>query len=151
CECASASLLAVRPANSHEPRASWLTPIDDGNGHPGAVLALGARRQVLTRTGEILSLVPGFIPLSTRPYSGHGFLVRRLFWTFAPGAPGAGLLAMRVIAAAALAAAGIRGIPNPASVTSAALLAVNVGTGLLLLVGFWTPIAGLLVVLLEGG
>jgi putative oxidoreductase len=62
--------------------------------------------------------------------------LRRLFWTFAPGVPGGALLLMRIVSAAALASNGIS--------------ILQTGAGLLLLVGLWTPLAGLLVLILEG-
>jgi uncharacterized membrane protein YphA (DoxX/SURF4 family) len=76
--------------------------------------------------------------------------VRRLFWTFVPGVPGAGLLVMRVVAAAALASKAISDLSNQLPIGSVAVFVLQTGAGLLLLVGLWTPFAGLLVVVLEG-
>jgi uncharacterized membrane protein YphA (DoxX/SURF4 family) len=76
--------------------------------------------------------------------------VRRLFWTFVPGVPGAGLLAMRVVGAAALASKAIGDLSNQLEIGSVAAFVLHTGAGLLLLVGLWTPLAGLLVVVLEG-
>jgi uncharacterized membrane protein YphA (DoxX/SURF4 family) len=96
-----------------------------------------------------LSLAQGFIPcfngrtLETGP-------VRRLFWTFATGVPGAGLLVMRAVAAAALGFKAVTGLSDQFPMASAPIIAFQIGAGLLLLVGLWTPLAGLLVVVLEG-
>lgn len=76
--------------------------------------------------------------------------MRRLFWTFATGVPGAGLLVMRLVAAAALGVKGVSGLSDQFHIASAPIIALQVGAALLLLVGLWTPLAGLLVVVLEG-
>jgi uncharacterized membrane protein YphA (DoxX/SURF4 family) len=76
--------------------------------------------------------------------------LRRLFWTFAAGAPGAGLLVMRLVAAAALGFKAVSGISDQFQIASAPIVALQISAGLLLLVGLWTPLAGLLVVVLEG-
>jgi putative oxidoreductase len=73
--------------------------------------------------------------------------VRRLFFTFAHGPPGIGLLLIRVLAGAAVvvhAVTTLRGEPP----LGPALLAVFLsGLGLLLTVGLWTPVAGGLIAL----
>ena len=74
--------------------------------------------------------------------------MRRLFWTFATGVPGAGLLVMRVVAAAALAFSASNLAAQP-QVESATIAILQTGAGLLLLGGLWTPLAGLLAVALE--
>jgi putative oxidoreductase len=76
--------------------------------------------------------------------------VRRLFWTFAPGVPGAALLAMRVVTALALVSIGISKLSTQLGMGSATILILETGAGLLLLVGLWTPVAGLLVLAVEG-
>jgi len=76
--------------------------------------------------------------------------LRRLFWTFAPGVPGAALLVMRVVTAAALASKGISRLSTQLAMGSATFLILETGAGLLLLVGLWTPVAGQLVLVLEG-
>ena len=76
--------------------------------------------------------------------------MRRLFWTFATGVPGAALLVMRVVAAAAVGFKGVSSLSDQFHIASAAIIALQIGAGLLLLVGLWTPVAGLLVVVLEG-
>jgi uncharacterized membrane protein YphA (DoxX/SURF4 family) len=57
---------------------------------------------------------------------------------------------MRIVAAAALAATASTGVSTPLANGSAAILLLHIGAGLLLLVGLWTPVAGLLVAMLEG-
>jgi putative oxidoreductase len=73
-----------------------------------------------------------------------------LFWTFVPGVPGAALLVMRVVTAAALASKGISTLSTQLAMASATFLILQTGAGLLLLVGLWTPVAGLLVLVVEG-
>jgi len=64
--------------------------------------------------------------------------------------PAAGLFIMRVVAATALASNVISGLSAQLPIESATIFVLQTGAGLLLLVGLWTPLAGLLVVLLEG-
>jgi hypothetical protein len=75
--------------------------------------------------------------------------VRRLFSTFAHGAPGLGLLLLRVVAGIAVvfqAVMAVRSVP-PLGQT---LLYVLTGiAGLLMLVGLWTPLAGTLIAILA--
>ena len=56
---------------------------------------------------------------------------------------------MRVVAAAALAFKAASGLSDQFQIASAPIIALQIGAGLLLLVGLWTPLAGLLVVVLE--
>ena len=66
--------------------------------------------------------------------------MRRLFSTFASGAPGVGLLLLRAAAAASLAAPAVRmatGTPSDLGVVGSVLCAAD---GLLLAVGLWTPL-----------
>jgi hypothetical protein len=77
--------------------------------------------------------------------------VRRLYSTFAGGWPGIGLLVMRLVGGSALIArASLTLWSNPplnATITSAFLA----GSGVLLIPGLWTPIAGTLVALIAIG
>ena len=57
---------------------------------------------------------------------------------------------MRVVAAAALGFKAVSGLANQFHIASALIIALQASAGLLLLVGLWTPLAGLLVVVLEG-
>ena len=56
---------------------------------------------------------------------------------------------MRVVAAAALAANAINSFSNHLPVGSAAIAVLQMVAGLLLLGGLWTPLAGMLAVVLE--
>ena len=57
---------------------------------------------------------------------------------------------MRVVAAAALGFKAVSGLSNPIQIASTPIIALQIGAGLLLLVGLWTPLAGLLAVVIEG-
>jgi putative oxidoreductase len=74
--------------------------------------------------------------------------VRRLYSTFADGWPGAGLLAMRLVVGAVLFARASLQLSDPplqASLSFASLAA----PGLLLVIGLWTPLAGIAVAAIE--
>jgi hypothetical protein len=76
--------------------------------------------------------------------------MRRLYSTFAAGPPGAGLLLMRVVVGVTLvvgASSALRGDPT-LNLTALAPAGMAI-SGLLLISGLWTPIAGALVVLVE--
>jgi uncharacterized membrane protein YphA (DoxX/SURF4 family) len=66
--------------------------------------------------------------------------VRRLFFTYAEGWPGIALLLMRIAACAAL-------IASPDG--SVIWHGIRIISGILLLVGLWTPIAGALIVVTQ--
>ena len=57
---------------------------------------------------------------------------------------------MRVVAAAALGFKAVGGVSDQFRIGSAPIIALQIGAGLLLLVGLWTPLAGVLIVALEG-
>jgi hypothetical protein len=68
-------------------------------------------------------------------------VVRRLFSTFARGWPGVGLLLMRLVGGIACVVRAV--VPQPGAPSMAlAPAALAIGAGLLLIAGFWTPIAG---------
>jgi hypothetical protein len=75
--------------------------------------------------------------------------LRRLFSTFAGSWPGAGLLLMRaVVGSVVLVRAGAKlwaGGPLPTTLGSASLA----GSGVLLIAGLWTPLAGIVMAALE--
>ena len=73
--------------------------------------------------------------------------MRRLYSTFAPGAPGAGLLLMRVVAGGAIAVHAVTELAAGPPLLTAALETLAVGVGALLIAGLWTPIAGVLAVI----
>jgi hypothetical protein len=72
--------------------------------------------------------------------------LRRLFSTFARGWPGWGLLLLRLVAGLALITQGFTGRTGPIEPVIRATLAVI--TGILLIVGLWTPVSGSLAALL---
>jgi putative oxidoreductase len=76
-------------------------------------------------------------------------LLRRLFTTFARGWPGAGLLLMRIVSCAALIAQGLKILWGEPQIEALILNLAATGTGLLLLVGLWTPFGGAIVAFIE--
>ena len=75
-------------------------------------------------------------------------VVRRLYSSFAYGAPGLGLLLLRLAASTGLIAVGILPFRGDPPIVLAMLYLLMIGTGVLLLIGLWTPIAGTLLALL---
>jgi putative oxidoreductase len=75
--------------------------------------------------------------------------LRRLFSTFAHGWPGVGLLLMRLAVGISLIANGIQKLQTGQPLESAILDLLAVGDGALLVVGLWTPVAGLFVCVLA--
>jgi putative oxidoreductase len=75
--------------------------------------------------------------------------VQRLFSTFPEGWPGTGLVFLRAVVAIPLVRHGIAGLMTapPAAVVAFHLIAA--GAAALLLVGFWTPVAGVMVAVAE--
>jgi hypothetical protein len=71
--------------------------------------------------------------------------MRRLFSTFVRGWPGAGLLLMRLVAGAALVIDAVNSVLLEPPLGSTIQHVVAAGAGVLLFLGFWTPIAGALV------
>jgi uncharacterized membrane protein YphA (DoxX/SURF4 family) len=74
--------------------------------------------------------------------------VKRLFSTFAPGWPGAGLLLMRLVAGTSLIIHGVAKLEPLPATQSVVLPALATTVGVLLLAGLWTPVAGTLVAVL---
>jgi len=70
--------------------------------------------------------------------------LRRLFSTFATGLPGAGLLLMRLVAGTTLIVRAVMGLSGALAIGPAPLLVFQIGLGILLLAGLWTPVAGTL-------
>jgi putative oxidoreductase len=75
--------------------------------------------------------------------------MRRLFFTFARGLPGVGLLLLRLGTGVALMIDGVKTFQGEPPTETAILHALAAVAGLLLVAGLWTPIAGALVVVLE--
>ena len=68
--------------------------------------------------------------------------MRRLFSNFANGAPGLGLLLLRLAAGIGLVAQGVVKLSGAPPFASALLHILTMVVGLLLFAGLWTPIAG---------
>src|SRR5690349_18129475 len=73
--------------------------------------------------------------------------MRRLFSTFAHGAPGIGLLLIRVVAGTILIAHAVAMLTAGPDLASAVLYLLTGGIGTLLFIGLWTPVAGALTAL----
>jgi putative oxidoreductase len=76
----------------------------------------------------------------------HPLAVRRLFFTFAGGAPGIGLLIMRVVAGVGLCAYGATGM-FAVSLPEHVVRVLSIGLAILLFLGLWTPLVGTLMAL----
>ena len=75
--------------------------------------------------------------------------MRRLFSNFAGGAPGLGLLLLRLAAGIGLAAQAVLALRGAASFGPAVLHILTILVGLLLLIGLWTPLAGTMLAVLA--
>jgi putative oxidoreductase len=76
--------------------------------------------------------------------------VQRLFTSFAHGAPGAALLLMRIAASISLLLQAAAGFPSGAPPVPIGISVLTLATALLLLVGLWTPVAGVLAAIAAG-
>lgn len=74
--------------------------------------------------------------------------MQRLFSTFPGGLPGVGLALLRAAAAIPLLYAGLQTVASPSPVI---LEVVTGGAAILLLIGLWTPLAGVLIAVAELG
>lgn len=79
----------------------------------------------------------------------RGVSLQRLFSTFANGFPGIGLLLQRLITAAAIECSVVARFHGMLQNVSVALLLLDGGAALLLLVGLWTPVAGAVIACCE--
>ena len=75
--------------------------------------------------------------------------MQRLFSTFADGWPGLGLLLLRALVAVILVSSGIAHLGNASHFSVILPHLIGAVTGLLLLVGLWTPVVGALVAIVE--
>jgi putative oxidoreductase len=73
--------------------------------------------------------------------------VRRLYSTFAPGAPGIGLLLIRLVAGITTIVHGLDGLRSRPQFGSVLFDALCIGLGFLLVIGLWTPFVGALLAL----
>ena len=75
--------------------------------------------------------------------------MQRLFSTFPNSWPGRGLLLQRVVTATILFWFGFWHLREPLQFTVIIPYVIGAGAGVLLLVGFWTPISGTLIAVIE--
>lgn len=74
-------------------------------------------------------------------------VVRRLFSTFAPGAPGIGLLLLRLVCGLILVAHVITELQRTAGIFEVSFQVPTAALAVLLIAGLWTPVAGALAAL----
>ena len=75
--------------------------------------------------------------------------MQRLFSMFPNGWPGSGLLLLRLVSGILLINDGVSGLLEGPSWPGIIRLFLEIATGILLLVGLWTPMAGVLVIVVE--
>jgi len=75
--------------------------------------------------------------------------MQRLFTTFARGLPGTGLFILRLVTGIGLTVQAVAVLQAGLSIEACILQVLAASGGLLLLVGFWTPIAGTLAAVFE--
>ena len=83
------------------------------------------------------------------PVRDKNAILKRLFSTFARGWPGAGLLLLRLAAGIALLDQAVMPSPTGHSVQSVIFAVSAIAVGIMLPLGLWTPIAGVLTALFE--
>ena len=75
--------------------------------------------------------------------------MQRLFSTFAHGWPGAGLLLLRLVAGTALFYSAAGHHIKSSDLSSFVPQVLEIGAGILLLIGLWTPIAGAVAAMVQ--
>ena len=75
--------------------------------------------------------------------------MQRLFSTFADGWPGVGLLLQRMLTAILLIRFGIGSLTGASFSLPMVLQIIGAFAGILLLIGLWTPISGVLIAVIE--
>jgi putative oxidoreductase len=75
--------------------------------------------------------------------------VQRLFSMFPNGWPGRGLLLLRFVAGILLIHDGIQGLLRSPQWEGIAVQLITIGAGVLILAGLWTPMAGVVVLIVE--
>jgi putative oxidoreductase len=75
--------------------------------------------------------------------------LQRLFWTFAGGWPGVGLLIQRMTTGALLLYSAATVLAETSQSAEVAPAIVGAAAGVLLLFGLWTPVAGTLIAIVE--
>jgi len=76
-------------------------------------------------------------------------VLRRLFSTFAHGWPAVGLLLIRLVVGIALVVRRVIELQSAPPISLAVIHVLALAAGLLLLAGLWTPIAGVLLAIIE--
>lgn len=71
--------------------------------------------------------------------------MRRLFFTFASGPPGIGLLLLRLLAGGTIVGHNISVLQDGVAAYAAVFISVSIALGILIIIGLWTPIAGALI------
>ena len=89
----------------------------------------------------------GFLAI-TLPFDAEVISLQRLFSNFADGWPGRGLLAQRVLVAACLIYSAVVAL-REAHTSAAVPELIGAGLSIFILLGLWTPVAGILVSLIE--
>src|SRR5271157_345432 len=108
-----------------------------------------ADRELSTLKSERLHPIGAFEQIGELHILDRRLFLRRLFSTFARGWPGAGLLLMRLVSGIALLDQAVMLLPTGHSVQSVIFAVSAIAVGVLLLLGLWTPIAGILTALFE--
>lgn len=75
--------------------------------------------------------------------------MQRLFSTFANGWPGVGLLLLRLLTSVVVLHFGIASLLEGASLQIVILQLISILTSALILIGFWTPLAGMLATIVN--
>jgi putative oxidoreductase len=75
--------------------------------------------------------------------------LQRLFWSFASGWPGIGLLVQRITTGSVLVYCAVASLSKTSQPALIAAPIIGAAAGILLLVGLWTPIAGGLIAVVE--
>jgi hypothetical protein len=88
------------------------------------------------------------IPLSDS-YAEDGICVQRLFSNFADGWPGAGLLVQRLLAGGALIYCAVTCATSTPICSAVLPESMGAVVAVLLIAGLWTPIAGIIVAILD--
>jgi putative oxidoreductase len=78
-----------------------------------------------------------------------GFALQRLFSMFPNGLPGAGLLLLRLVCGVLVISGAVTTTLGASHTQAFILQPIALAAALLLFVGLWTPIAGLVIVLIE--
>ena len=78
-----------------------------------------------------------------------GFALQRLFSMFPNGLPGAGLLLLRLVSGVIVISGAVTTTLGASHTQAFILQPIALAAALLLLLGLWTPIAGLVIVLIE--